>query len=572
MRVLLIDDNEDDVHLIREMMNGAEEATLDLECADRLSTGLERLAEGEIDVVLLDLSLPDSQGLETVGKVYKQASNVPIVVLTGLHDEGVGVKAVDAGAQDYLVKGQVNSALLLRAMRYAVGRKQADVKLAEVLVQMEKSRDDMLSIINQFRVGTAMTDGDGHITFLSQACQRFLEKSEEEVLRSHWEQCFPFDEQDKVQLKLMCDRPPELRTKLQVRLEAPGSRRYWMEVDVEDDPRDPQRKIFFLYDISEVHDLRHLLDEKAQFQDLVGKSKPMNLVYQQIRLLAEVDSTVLIKGDTGTGKELVARAIHFSGGRKEKAFVPVNCAGLTDSLVASQLFGHKRGAFTGAIEDNQGLFEAAHGGTLFLDEIGDIPLSVQTNLLRVLQEREITRVGESKPRKINVRVVVATHRDLSEEVQKGNFRSDLLYRIRVARIQLPPLRERRTDIPLLIELFLGQCRTATGKSVQNVSSEAVHMLMEYAWPGNVRELRSAIEFAVIQCKGSVIHAEDLPREITPSPYQQPPSDETVQDDAERIVRALKNTKGNRAEAARLLGMSRATLYRRLADFGIKSTE
>ena len=283
-----------------------------------------------------------------------------------------------------------------------------------------------------------------------------------------------------------------------------------MEVDVQDDPRDPPAKIFFLYDVSEIYDLRRLLNEKAQFHDLVGKSEPMQQVYQQIGDLAKVDSTVLIEGETGSGKELVARAIHASSHRSEKPFVAVNCAGLTESLWGSQLFGHKRGAFTGAISDHQGLFEAANGGTLFLDEIGDIPMNVQTSLLRVLQEQEITRLGESKPRKIDVRVIAATQHNLSEEVAKGRFRVDLLYRIRVARIQLPPLRARREDIPLMVAWFLGQCRAAIGKPVQNLSQEAMQLLLEYSWPGNVRELKSAIEFAVIRCKGSVLQPKISP--------------------------------------------------------------
>ncbi len=245
--------------------------------------------------------------------------------------------------------------------------------------------------------------------------------------------------EDTAKLQTLSEKRPEQRAKIAVNLDRSDGRRVWLEVDVKDDPRDPRGKIFFLYDVTEVHDLRRLLDERAQFHDFLGKSKPMRQVYQQIREVARVDSTVLIEGETGTGKELVARAIHSSSYRKDKPFVAVNCAGLTESLLSSQLFGHKRGAFTGAIEDHQGMLEAANGGTLLLDEIGDIPMTVQNQLLRVLQEREINRLGESRPRKIDVRVLAATHRSLSDEATKGNFRSDLFYRIRVARITVPSL-------------------------------------------------------------------------------------------------------------------------------------
>jgi len=290
-------------------------------------------------------------------------------------------------------------------------------------------------------------------------------------------------------------------------------------------------------------------------------------VYEQIREVARVDSTVLIEGDTGTGKELVARAIHNSSHRAGKPFIAVNSAGLTDSLLASQLFGHKRGAFTGAIEDHKGVFEAAEGGTLFLDEIGDIPLNVQTSLLRVLQEREITRLGESKPRRVDVRVLAATHRSLAEEVEKGNFRADLLYRVRVARIQLPPLRRRREDIPLLVGLFLGQCAAATGKTVQEVSPAAMDLLLDYDWPGNVRELKSAIEFGMIRCKTAAIEPDDLPPEVVGFSSPPAPPAEPV-DERQRLLQALERANGNRTVAARLLGISRATFYRRLAELDI----
>jgi DNA-binding NtrC family response regulator len=252
------------------------------------------------------------------------------------------------------------------------------------------------------------------------------------------------------------------------------------------------------------------------------------------------------------------------GSRRGQPFIAVNCAGLTESLLASQLFGHKRGAFTGAIADQIGLFEAADGGTLFLDEIGDIPLAVQTNLLRVLQEREITRLGETRPRKIDVRVLVATHRHLSDEVAKGTFRADLLYRIRVARILLPPLHARREDIPVLVGAFLGQARATTGKSIQDVSPETLRLLLAYTWPGNVRELKNAIEYAVIHCQGTVLQPDDLPPEVlasSPAPFLLP---HRPRDKQARLLAALEAAGGKRAVAARLLGISRATLYRQLA--------
>jgi sigma-54 dependent transcriptional regulator, acetoin dehydrogenase operon transcriptional activator AcoR len=461
----------------------------------------------------------------------------------------------------------------LSIQRDVTARKLAEAKLAELLSEVEKSRNDLSSILNELRLGTAMTDEQGRLVFLNSMARQLLGSRGASAYGRVWHQVFPLDREDLNALLELQRKPQPERTKVPVHLDLEDGRRAWLEVEVKDDPRDARGKIFLLYDVSEVHDLRLLLNERAGFHDLLGKSSSMQSVYQRIRDVARVDATVLIEGETGTGKELVARAIHTSSYRKDKTFIAVNCAGLTESLLGSQLFGHRRGAFTGAIEDHQGLFEAANGGTLFLDEIGDIPMTVQNQLLRVLQEREIVRLGESKPRKIDVRVLAATHRTLSDEVAKGNFRADLLYRIRVARILLPPLRQRREDIPLLAASFLAQFATASDKPVKELSLEALRLLSEYDWPGNVRELKSAVEYAVIGCKGSVVQEDDLPPEVHPSLVG---LDEvgtgSRTDEKSKLQQALDRAGGNRAKAARLLGISRATFYRRLADLNIPSRE
>jgi DNA-binding NtrC family response regulator len=289
-------------------------------------------------------------------------------------------------------------------------------------------------------------------------------------------------------------------------------------------------------------------------------------VQTDIQTLASVDTTVLIEGETGTGKELVARAIHDASPRRTRPFVAINCAGLTESILASQLFGHKRGAFTGAVSDHLGLFEAAQGGTLLLDEIGDMPPAMQAHLLRVLQEREINRVGDTKPRAIDVRVLASTHQHLDAEVAAGRFRNDLFYRIRVARIELPPLRQRPDDIPLLMDAFLEEFAAEHGKAIHTVSMEALERLQRHTWPGNVRELKAAIERAVVHARGPVIREGDLPREFGVNGVDHVPAAHGPMADAERtlLIETLKRTGGNRTMAARLLGISRTTLYRRLA--------
>jgi len=575
MKALLVEDDAVTRHLVEAILQarGYEVST----CADAEAAWLI-YQQTAYPLVVLDWLLPGMDGLELCRRMraLPHGDRSLIVVLTA-RDQPADLQAVlDAGADDYLNKPvdvprlNVRLAIAARQIDNLIQRKHAEARVAEMYAELAESHGDMLSMLNQLRIGSAMTDDAGRVTFLSATCERLFGIESSTVVGQPWEAMCPFAAPDKAQLRAMCEQPPERRTKVATHLEGPRGRHCWVEVEVKDDPRDPQRKILFFYDMSEVHDLRRLLDEKAEFHDLVGKSEPMLRVYQQIRDVAVVDSTVLIEGETGTGKELAARAIHFASRRKANPFVAVNSAGLTDALLGSQLFGHKRGAFTGAIEDHKGLFEAADGGTVFLDEIGDVPATVQTNLLRVLQEKEIVRLGESKPRKIDVRVVAATHHNLADDVLKGTFRSDLLYRIRVARIQLPPLRERREDIPLLVATFLSQFRAATGKRIEEVSNEAMGLLLEHPWPGNVRELRSAVEFAVIRCRGAVVQAEDLPPEVAGEPAGLPLRAEG--DDRSRVVAALKAVAGNRTAAARLLGISRATMYRRMAELGIGAAD
>ncbi|HSQ02581.1 MAG TPA: sigma 54-interacting transcriptional regulator, partial [Burkholderiales bacterium] len=462
-------------------------------CADGESAW-ELYTRTAYPLVLLDLMLPGIDGLQLCRRMrgLPHGDRSIIVVLTGRNQPQDLQAVLDAGADDYLTKPvdaqrlAVRLTIAERQVDHLALRKDAEAKLADTLIQLQKSRDDVLAILNQLRIGSAITDEHGCVTFLNAACERLFGRDAEEVRGTPWEELWPADGDTKKHIRSMLSQPPEHRTKISTHLQAPGGRRYCVDIELKDHPCEPGRTIFLFYDMSEIYDLRRLLTEKAQFHHLVGKSELMLLVYQQIRDVAAVDATVLIEGETGTGKELVARAIHNASRRKDKPFIAVNCAGLTDSLLTSQLFGHKRGAFTGAVEDHKGVFEAAHGGTIFLDEIGDIPLNVQTALLRVLQEREIVRLGESTPRKIDVRVLVATHHNLTEDVAKGTFRSDLLYRIRVARIRLPALRARREDVPLLVGTFLGQCTAAAGKHVEGVSPEAMGILLAYEWPGNVR--------------------------------------------------------------------------------------
>ena len=441
------------------------------------------------------------------------------------------------------------------------------------LEQSEQLREDLVAILDLLQLGTIMTDQRGRITFVSRTARTLLNIVEPSLVGQDWRELSVFTDEQRAAIQAMLICPVSERARVPIVVGQKKGRRLSLEVDVQEDPRNHDRTIFFLYDVTEVEELRGELSKASRFYDLVGKSRAITDIYKRIEDIAPVEATVLIEGETGTGKELVARAIHQASPRRDGPFIAVNCAGLTDSLLGSQLFGHRRGAFTGATHDHQGFFEAAQAGTLFLDEIGDMPLSIQTTLLRVLQEKEIVRLGESHPRKVDARVVTATHQNLQDLVQAGTFRSDLLYRVRVARLSLPALRDRREDIPLLTEVFFGQARAVTKKwDIQEIHADAMQQLMRYRWPGNVRELKSAIDYAFIHSRGPAILPADLPPECFEAPVSVSISIDPELDEREQILTALKRAKGKRAEAARILGMSRSTFYRRLDSLGIPPQE
>lgn len=324
--------------------------------------------------------------------------------------------------------------------------------------------------------------------------------------------------------------------------------------------------IVILEDVTELNTLRKRLKTEQSFAGIIGRDARMNDLFERIRQVSSVDIPVFIQGESGTGKELVAAAIHNEGPRANKSFVPVNCGALPEGLLESELFGHVKGAFTGALRDKKGRFELAHRGTLFLDEVVDLPKAAQSRLLRILQEGAFERVGDERTVSVDVRIISAANRDLKREVEKGNFREDLYYRINVIPIHMPPLRERKKDIPILAEHFLSGIENESGRTTPEISEEAMSMMMDYQWPGNVRELENAIHFAVVRCRGKQILPDDLPMElrdyIGPTSRRGP----AKKLDADMVKRALVRTGGNKAKAARLLGVGRATLYRFLEDF------
>jgi len=318
-------------------------------------------------------------------------------------------------------------------------------------------------------------------------------------------------------------------------------------------------------------ELKRQLDKRYGFEGILGGSEPMQEVFDVLRQVSGSTATVLILGETGTGKELVARAIHNNSPRRANRFMALNCAALSETILESELFGHEKGSFTGATQQRKGRFEYAHGGTLFLDEVGDLPAATQVKLLRVIEYGEVFRIGSNEPLKVDVRLLAATHKDLPSLIREGTFREDLYYRLKVVTIELPPLRERLEDLPVLIQSFLEEFAKPQGKKSPEITPAAMELLYNYDWPGNVRELRNCVESMVVLDKDGKIDAEDVPR------FVKQPTDAAStsgvggvnleEKEKESIRKALALCEGNREKAAKMLGIGERTLYRKIKRYG-----
>jgi len=339
-------------------------------------------------------------------------------------------------------------------------------------------------------------------------------------------------------------------------------------------------KIRRLFDVKNLLLENRLLRKEVQrnfdFENIIGKSSAIKKIYEMIQTVAETDTTVLITGKSGTGKELVARALHYNSKRKGKPLIAVNCGTITENLIESELFGHKRGAFTGAISDKEGLVKAADGGTLFLDEISELPLQLQVKLLRVLQEKEYTPVGSTLAISVNVRFIASTNRELKEEISAGRFREDLYYRLNIVEINLPSLKDREEDIPLLADHFLSKYRTEMNKNIKGIDPEAMRALMAYEWKGEIRELENILERSVIFCKNDFITIKDLPQvfnsKTSSTDFSKMGSlEESVRKfERDYIYKALENNNFDKEKTADLLKVGLSTLYRKLKELDIKA--
>ncbi len=477
-----------------------------------------------------------------------------------------------------------NPLYLLPIVQDITGRKDAERAMRNIFGEKERLRANLEAVFRSIPDAIITVDNDMRIIqtnrALNEICCIGAELGQGRALTgitgSCKRACFS------VLQTTLETRKPVVEHRVECRTHAPGKVVVINSSPLLDRENNFAGAVLVIRDITRLADLERRLTDLHSHRGIVGKSKVMQGIYGVLDHLSDVESTVLITGESGTGKELVAEALHYGGSRCKGPLVKVNCSALSESLLESELFGHTRGAFTGAIRDKVGRFEAAEGGTIFLDEIGDISPRIQLNLLRVLERKEFERVGDSKTRKANVRVLAATNVDLLEKIRTGQFREDLYYRLKVMVIHLPPLRERAEDIPLLIAHFIAQFQASFGKHIEKCSDEVMRLFMTYPWPGNVRELKYALEHACILCPGGEIGLAHLPGDLLRAPLGrglsplagggQPAAPMRSGGHGltrEALSAALEKSAGNRSRAARMLGVDRRTLYRNMERLGLE---
>jgi PAS domain S-box-containing protein len=521
------------------------------------------LQTAHYDLAFVDIMLAGENGIDLLRDIKAISPSTQVVMFTGHPEVNSAVAAVRLGAFDYITKPVRKETLLLIA-RHALKNKQMHDDL-------EQSRANMDAILRTVSDSIVMVDKEGRLAHFNSTAEKVCGYNSELI------------GSDAAAISLGCGG--FCRTVLLEALSGNSSREIRRH-----ECRTPEGKnrvvgitatpvietdgtlngaVAVIRDESQLVELEQALQKRERFQGIVGASVPMQKVYSLIEDLADVPTTVLIYGESGTGKELVSAALHYSGARAAGPFVKVNCSALSESLLESELFGHVRGAFTGAIANKVGRFQKADKGTLFLDEIADISPAIQMRLLRVLQEGEFERVGESTSHKVDVRMLAATNRDLAALVKEGTFREDLYYRLDVVRVRVPALRERLNDLELLVTHFIAKFNKKLKREMQGVSDDVLALFHRHAWPGNVRELEHAVEHACILCKSDIITVQDLPQDLVDS--ARAGIDSSSQGAALPITRkkkltleeALEISGGNKTHAANLLGVSRLTVYRQI---------
>ena len=546
-----------------------------------------------IAVAYIDIRMPPGiDGIETIRRIRKIDRDIEIVIMTAYTDKALPEILHDMELRHKLLyirkpfaHEEIQQITLSLVEKWNIER-----ELAEKRRLLTNNHQRLEALLNATGDAIAMHDSAGHLVFANQVYEELLGLKEDELqkipprdLTARFEERFREPDLRDVEGRFLLDSGNVVETTGAGR--EPQQRLFYRSTAPVRDGRGKEIGSLVLYrDVSkeieaeqmraEVLRLRTELETTSSFTGIVGSSPGMQRVYALMKQVAEGEIAVLIRGESGTGKELVAKSIHLNSPRKQGPFVALNCAAIPEALIESELFGHERGAFTGAAERRIGAFERANGGTILLDEIGDMPYGLQGKLLRVLQEREIQRVGGTAPIPVDIRVMTATNKDIELLVEKGEFRQDLFYRVAAFPIEIPPLRERREDIPLLARHFLDKHADRADKSISGIATAALRLLLQYDWPGNVRELENAIERAVLLETDAVLQSSSLPLQLSPAVADG--NDHStleavlplVEVERRALVHALEVADNNVTQAAQALGINRATLHRKLKRFNL----
>lgn len=563
--VLIVDDEP---YIIDTFTRILEQAGYEVRSAASAIFALQQLDTWPCDIAFVDIQLGSTTGVDLLKLLRLCNPLLQVVLITGWPEVKTASEAVRLGACNYLSK-PIQPNELLNAAHNALNSKL----LAE---EAERHRADLEAIFRSLKDGIIMLDRAGKLIKSNEAASKICS-----CLASHLQRpdLSPHLHCDGACRQLIQD---SLRTgtagkQERIRCQMPFKKQQVITITtspVQNQLGNCTGIVVVLRDETRLDELEGQIHSRKGFGKLIGASSPMQRLYTKIEALADVPSTVLITGETGTGKELVAEALHSYGNRRTKPFVKVNCSALSDTLLESELFGHVKGAFTGAIANKVGRFQKADGGTIFLDEIGDISPAMQMRLLRVLQEREFERVGDSTTFKVDVRIITATNQDLAERVRQGRFREDLYYRLNVIKLNLPPLRERMDDLQLLLQHFLENFSMTLHKPAISISDAALARLKSHSWPGNVRELQHVLEYACVLTGSGYIDAGNLPLDLADlHDHINPAKDGSIPEAvtshrSSQIEKALLESGGNKSKAAKLLGINRRTIYRHLGDISI----
>ena len=534
--------------------------------ASNYDEAYEKILKEDFDLIFADIVLGEKTGMDLLRLVKESGVFCPVIMITGYPSLKTASEAVRLGAFDYIAK-PVKQEKLIHIAKIALDYKRA-------VEEKETYRKNLEAIFSSVKDGIITVDKNLYIIEINEAAKVICGLTDGDVTGK------PFKNVFKGCNGKECFKALKKSLKMKevfqlYHLECFSEHNSKQVVTLNISPLINNKKAFLgavmvIRDETELVEMSRSLQKKGKFHNIIGKSEKMQEIYALLERLAQFPSTVLITGESGTGKELIAEALHYKGSRKNKPIVKVNCSALPENLLESELFGHIKGSFTGALKDKTGWFKEAHKGTIFLDEIGDITPALQLRLLRVLQEKEVVPVGATKPVKVDVRIIASTNQSLEDKIKTGEFREDLYYRLKVVEVKLPPLRERKEDIPVLIEHFVKKFNKSFDKNIKGVSKNALKVIMNYSWPGNIRELEHTIEHAFILSNQFVITLNALPEEIKKSALKQPLKVYDIENEPWLIEKVLEECNWKKTKASGVLGIDRKTLYRKMKKYNIPS--